>query len=183
VALTGNNLAKSVRPNSDKTTLQAVCESCHVALQTALASFSVWDNFETNGAIDEINREVLVLLDPSMVEPARSLITDSLGLWSQTSAYVDSSDDPPTQNLIEAVQILASNCSGNVALVDSLFHTSVASELSDGIVAEAGDLSDKVGNLASKVLGNVLGGVWWVIAGGLGLLYIWHKWGGNKLLS
>lgn len=182
MALYGNNLAKAVRPGASKADLAAICQAAHDALQLSEDSFSAWDNFTTNGAIDEINREVLVLLDPSMVEQARALWADSFGLWSKTSAYVDASNDPPTANLVDAVGILASNASGVVHTIDSLFHTAVASQLSDAIVAEAGDLSDKLANGVSKILGNAIGGLWWVIALALGALYVWHKYGINRRL-
>lgn len=181
MALYGENLAKTLPASPTLDDLRQVMLADHDALVAVEANFSAWDDFKANGAVDAVNLSLLQAIDPASVDSVRAIWSQQFGSMALITAGIDASDDPPSDDLVSLCRDHLSNDSDFIHTVDSIFHTSVGTQLADATVSEVGDLSAKVANAVSKVAGNFLGGVWWIVALALGALVLWHKYGTKVL--
>jgi hypothetical protein len=174
MGLIGKQLAKQIPDTTTGNTARIMFGAMTSALSGAydtLASYDLGGIAQATG------------LDAGSVQAAHDYL-DSTNQMLQ-GYYVDmpATDDPLGAHQLDELKTAVSTSSVAVSTVDDLFGTSWLAELSDSIVAAANTVSAAVANTISKVAGSFIGGTWWIIALGLGGLYLWHKYGGSKLLT
>jgi hypothetical protein len=188
VALYGNNLAATIRAETTWGQADDVLQSLGDGVRAAYASLDLWSNWKERGTADTVNLAILQAISPDDQAAAKSLLDSnfanllSIRTLVQDQGAAAGFDSAMSIDYVGKVGAIVGSASDTIALVDKLFHTSVAQQVSDQIVPVVGDIGDKVANGLSKLVGNFLAGAWWVIALGLGLLYLWHRWGHKVLV-
>jgi hypothetical protein len=181
MALYGDNLAAAIRPGTTCQQASDAMTTVQHALQACYASLTLWSNWKQSGTLDTINLAVLSAISPDDAASMKAILDDELAHSYAVDSLVtdqavsDGWDSPLStsdgNDLLGAVAGSIGTASSAIALCDRLFHASVASSVADSIVPVTGDLADKVSNLISKVVGNFLAGIWWVLA--LAGLVLW----------
>lgn len=187
MALYGDNLAKTIGPGTTCQQATDVLSTLQNAILSCYSSLTLYNNWKANGTLDTINLAILSAISPddaaSMkdtldTELAHLYAVDTLVNDAGNSAGMDSPLPSVAPNdLLDTVAGSVQTASSAIALNDSLFHTSVAAQVSDAVVPVVGDFADKIANVVSKFLGNFLGGIWWILALGILSIWAWHKWG------
>lgn len=176
-ALYGKALAKQVPDsttgNQARTMFGAMADSLSNAYAT-LSSYH-WDSGLQAMLIP--GGAAIYGLTPDAVTPAReyldSVNTEIQGYYANT--FED--DAQLTPLLLDQLRTSVSAASTAVKQIDDLYGTSMLSDLADSIVEAAGTVSAAIASAVAKVAGSFLGGMWWLIALGIGVLLVWRKWG------
>jgi hypothetical protein len=189
MALYGANLAKTIRPGTTWNQADDVLAELRAGINACYSSLSLWEDWKAHGTIDALNLAVLQTISADDAATTKEMLdTELAGLMSLETLVQEHTgdtegDEALPDDYLAMLQSKAKTSSDLIAMVDRLFHTSVGSQVSDAIVPVVGSISDTLANALSKVIGNFLAGIWWVIAIGFGVIYLWHKWGGAKLLQ
>ena len=180
MALYGDNLAKSFRAGSTYQQATDALAALEAGLRACYSSFSLWDNWKASGTADTVNLAILSAIAPNDATAAKAQVDDDLARTLALDTLIQqapdwsaavSTDDLATMQ--DRLKVGSDTC----AMVDSLFHTSVAAQVSDAIVPVVGSIGDQIGNAVSKLLGNFLGGIWWILVGGVVVVVVWRRWG------
>jgi hypothetical protein len=183
LALYGDNLARAIRPGTTWGQALDVAKSVADGVRACYSSLDLWDNWKDHGTIDSLNLAVLSVISPDDAKEMRRQLDEELARnFALQGVMVDREAEEGTDAVMsedyrQVLQSRVNTATDTIALCDRLFHTSVGSEVSDAVVPVVGNLSDTVANAASKVVGNLVAGLWWVFALGLAGLLLWHKYG------
>jgi len=190
MALYGPNLSKTIRPGTTCQQATDVLSTMQHAMLGCYSSLTLWNNWKANGTIDTLNLAILTAISPDDAaamketldtELAHLYAVDSLVQDAGNSAGWDSAlPSVPPNDLVSVVAGSVETASSAIALSDSLFHTSVAAQVSDAVVPVVGDLGDKIANALSKFLGNFLAGIWWILALAILGIWAWYRWGKKR---
>lgn len=186
MALYGENLARACRPGMSWNQATEVCSVVERALNACYSSLSLWDNWRERGIADTVNLAVLRAISPGDAGRVREMLDVELaGIYALDSMILERMSDEGQDakvwpDYLATLQSRVGTSSSLVALVDRLFHTSVVGEMSTAIVPVVGNLSDKVAQSLSAVLGNLIAGLWPYLAiacAALALVYVprWRR--------
>jgi hypothetical protein len=170
MALYGDNLASTIRQGTTWRKGREVCDIVAGGLRGCYASLSLWDDWKAHGTVDAINLAFLQVISPDDAGNMKAMLDDELArnfsLAAMISDRIDEfgEDGEMSEDYLDVLRGRTKTATDTIALCDKLFHTSVGSQVSDAVVPVVGDLADVVANAVSKVVGNVLAGVWWIIA-------------------
>jgi hypothetical protein len=172
MGLNGQNLAASIRPGVTWNQATDILGSLENGVRSCYASLDLWDNWKARGTIDTINVAILQTISADDAQKLRPMLDEELaGLYAFDTIvqeHVDDGDEPMDDDMRFVLQSKTQTSSDLIALVDKLFHTSVIDQVSDAIVPVAGNFADGVANVLSKVLGNLVAGLWpWLLAAGV----------------
>lgn len=182
MALYGDNLGKTIRPGTTWLQGTDVLGALEDAERACYASLDLWNNWKTSGTADTVNLAILSAISPDDSANMRKFLDDdyahllAMDTLVQERLAEQGADQPMADDYLANLQAAAAYSSKLIATCDSLFHTSVASQAADAIVPVVGNIGDQIGNGLSKLVGNFLAGIWWIIALGLLGLWVWHKW-------
>lgn len=184
MALYGENLAKSIRPGITWNQGTDVLGELEDGIRACYSSLSLWDNWRAHGTIDTINVAILQTISADDVPRIRSMLDEELaGLYAfdtLVQEHLFEGDQPMPDDYREILASKTQTSSDLIALVDRLFHTSVGTQVSNAIVPVAGSIADTVANVLSKILGNLIAGLWPYLLGA-GIVVFWLvKIGGLK---
>ncbi|HJX52555.1 MAG TPA: hypothetical protein VJ801_07305 [Polyangia bacterium] len=181
MALYGQNLAKSVHQGISWDALGGVLSTLAHGTLDSYSALSLWENWKANGTVDTLSLAILQQISPDDAPRVRAMLDDDL---AATMALEQLCIERGDENGVdaEAAADYVARCQDRVsvgsqliATVDSIFHTNVAVQVSDQIVPAVGAFTDKVANTISKVLGNLVAGLWpWFAAAGV-VLYFWSR--------
>ncbi len=190
MALYGANLAKTIGPGTTCQQATDVLSTMQHAILDCYSSLTLYNNWKANGALDTINLAVLSAISPDDAAAMKdTLDTELAHLYAVDSLVQDAGNsagwDSPLpsvapNDLRSVVAGSVQTASSAIELNDSLFHTSVAAQVSDAVVPVVGDLGDKIANVVSKFLGNFLGGIWWILVLAILGIWAWRKWGKTR---
>jgi hypothetical protein len=121
-------------------------------------------------------------LDPGEVAAAQSYLDSTNEMLAKYFPRMPASDDVLTDQQLAELRTSVSTSSAAVQIIDELFGTSWLSQLSDSIVEACGTVTAAIASTVAKVGGSMIGGMWWLLALGLGGLLLWHKYG-HKLVT
>lgn len=169
MALYGDNLAKSIRDGTTWGEGTDICGILETALNSQYSSLDGWRNFLANGIADTANRAIWELISPAdgvkIKDDLDGAMAATMALDSLILARVEAEgrDGAMTADYRAKLQATVALASATIAVVDTAFHSSVAGAVSDSIVPVVGGIGDKIANALSALLGNFLGGIWWIL--------------------
>lgn len=182
MALYGSNLARSIRPGTTWELATTVLGTLEDGIRECYSSLTLYDNLMAgNGVMDTLNLAWLKLITPDDAQKVKVMLDEELaGLYGydelvQGLGQSEGWEQELPEDHLELLKSKVETSSSLIALVDSLFHTSVATQVSDAIVPAVGDISDKLANIVSKAVGNFLAGIWWIIALAIVGLYVYRR--------
>lgn len=178
MALYGDNLGRMIRPGTTWGTADDVLSLVGQGLLEAYKSLDLWENWKASGTVDTINLAILRAISPSDKEQAKNLLdshyTDVITIRTMVQDEIGTAgaDAEMPDDFVVKVRGIVSRGSETIALIDRLFHTSVAEQVADQVVPSVGNLGDQIANGLSAFLGNFLAGIWWIWAIPLAVLIL-----------
>ena len=165
--LTGKQLAAQVPDSTTGNQARTMFGDMAAAAQGAYATLASYDAGDFAG------------LDFGSVQAAREYLDSTETMIQGYYSQMPADDNPLAALQLQQLKTSVSGCSVAVQTIDDLFSTSWAADLADSIVTAAGTVSSAIANTVAKVAGSFLGGMWWLIAIGIGgyLLYLRIKKG------
>lgn len=184
MALFGDNLASAFRAGSTYQEATDALGALEAGLRACYDSLTLWNNWKANGTADTINLAILSAISPDDAAKAKAQLDDDLARTLALDTLIQQAPDwtvAVSDDDLATMQDRLKVGSDTIALLDSLFHTSVAQQVSDAIVPVVGDISDKIANSLSKLFGNFLAGTWWIWVGIAGALFVYSRAKRGKL--
>lgn len=182
MALYGKNLANAAGPGTTWDQADVVLSILGQGILECYPSLSLWENYHSGAGIaDTVNLAILSAISPDDARTAKQQLDDDLaGIYAfrqmvQESGAAAGFDTALPDDFLNILRSKIEISSAQIALNDRLFHTSIASQVSDQIVPAVGGIADTIANAASKAVGNLLGGLWWVIALAAVAIFAWKR--------
>jgi hypothetical protein len=147
------------------------------ALAGAYSTLEAYGDTGVLGAIAPGASFVRDVIDGDAIAAARQYLDSTNDMLQRYFPQMPESDEILSDLQLQQLRTAVSGTSTAVREIDQLFSTSWLNELSDSIVESAGTVSAQIASTVAKVGGSFVGGLWWLIALGLGALVVWHKWG------
>jgi hypothetical protein len=143
-------------------------------------AYSTLESYGDTGALGAIVPGASLLreaIDGEAIAAARQYLDSTHDMLQRYFHQMPVSNEVLSDLQLQQLRTSVSGTSTAVREIDQLFATTWLNELSDSIVESAGTVSAQIASTVAKVGGSFIGGMWWLIALGLGALVVWHKWG------
>jgi len=177
MALYGANLAKAVRDGTTWDQATDLLGSLETGVRACYSSLDLWNDWKAHGTVDAANLAILSVISSDDAARAKALLDEELsGLFAFDSViqeHLSEGDGALPEDYLAILRSKTETASDLIHLVDGLFHTSVGTQVSDAIVPVVGGISDTVANALSKVLGNLIAGLWpYLLGAGIVIWYL-----------
>lgn len=164
MALYGQNLADTI---PDNCTFKQATEICGI-LEPVLTE-AQGKTFQGTAALVDTS------IEPENVEKLKAMLADEWVSISALDTIIQAAPDWSAQLDADTLATLRGRvmtASDALKIANDWYRLPSWSGISDGIVAIVGGISNTIANAVSKAAGNLIGGLWWVIALAIGGLWL-----------